>query len=51
MSLSEPVLKMKFAVAPGWPGPKIALVPPWTISTRSTVSSMRTRELLSMKDR
>src|SRR5256886_12485324 len=42
---------MKFAVAPGWPGPKSAEVPPWTISTRSTVSSIRNIELLSMKDR
>src|SRR6516162_10391041 len=48
---SEPVRRMKFAVAPGWPGPKSALGPPWTISTRSTVSSKRTSELLSMKDR
>src|SRR5258706_4448763 len=42
---------MKFAVAPGCPGPKIAPVPPWTISTRSTVSSKRTSELESRKDR
>ena len=29
----------------------MALVPPWTTSTRSIVSSMRTRELESMNDR
>ena len=49
--LSEPVRKIKFAVAPGCPWLKIAPVPPWTISTRSMVSSKRMRELLSMKDR
>src|SRR5580698_10265861 len=49
--LSEPVRKIKFAVAPAWPELKIALVPPWTISTRSIVSSKRTRVLLSIKDK
>src|SRR5450631_1176310 len=49
--LSEPVLKIKFAVAPACPWPKIAPGPPWTISTRSTVSSKRTKVLESKKDR
>jgi hypothetical protein len=49
--LSEPVRKMKFAEASGCPELKIALVPPWIISTRSTASSRHSKLLESKKDK
>ncbi len=48
--LAVPCFSMKLAVAPIWPSPNTTDGPPCRISTRSTVSSRRNIEVVSMND-